>query len=58
MSAFEWIVTIGLIIATVVMALLIVGILGFTLIAAVLNARDELERGDSGKAGKEHDTEA
>lgn len=58
MSAFEWVITIGLMIVAVIMALLVMSFLGFSLIAAVLNARDEIERGDSGKAEKENDTEA
>ena len=58
MSAFEWVITIGLMIVAVIMALLEMSFLGFSLIAAGLNARDEIERGDSGQAEKENDTEA
>ena len=58
MNAFEWIVAIVLIIVAVILGLVSIAILGFELLKAALDARDELERGDSGKAGKEHDTEA
>lgn len=53
MSTFEWIVAIGLIIAAVIMLLLTVSFLGFSVIAAALDEREELERGDNGKVGKE-----
>lgn len=58
MNAFEWIVAIVLIIVAVIMGLVSIAFLGFGLLKAALDARDELERGDSGKAGKEYDTEA
>lgn len=51
MSVFEWIAAIGLIVVAVVIVLLIVCVLSISLIAAALDARDELERGDSGKVG-------
>lgn len=58
MNAFEWIVAIVLIIVAVIMGLVSIALLGFGLLKAALDAREELEQGDSGKAGKEHDTEA
>lgn len=58
MSIFEWIVAIMLLIAAGIIGLAAMSFLGFTLIVGILNARDEIERGDSGKAEKENDTEA
>lgn len=45
MSALEWIAAIGVIIVVAVIALAIVSFLGLVLIVAVLDARDEMERG-------------
>ena len=57
MSAFEWIAAIGLLIVAGIIGLVAMSFLSFALIAGILNARDEIERGDSGKAEKENDTE-
>lgn len=58
MSAFEWIIAIGLLIVAGIIGLAAMSFLGLALIAGILNARDEIERGDSRKAEKENDTEA